>query len=320
MILKDSAIYIAGHCGLIGSAVTQRFQMAGYTNLICRTHDELDLTDQDAVNNFFEESRPEYVIMNAAVPANSINVKSNPAKLMLDNIAMIQNVFSACISTSIKKLLYVCSIACYPSDVKTITLANGERGLHEDMLQPGKIKKVSERYYAMPKLLGLELSRLLNDKSIVRCVTLVIPHAYGINYHYNDPSRLPVYPSLIKRFCDAVKNRSPEVVIWGSGGLRREFTYVDDLAEGYLLLLESEDAEGIYNIGAGQFISIREAAETMKRVTRYPGEIVYDRTKPDGMEFPMLCTDRLRALGWQPVMKFEEGVRKACEYYTKMWG
>ena len=319
VLSKQSKIYIAGHRGLIGTAVTGKLQEAGYSNLIFREHSELDLTSQAAVYDFFHAERPEYVIMNAAVPANSVNVKKNPVKLMLDNTAMIQNVFSAALDTGVKKLLYACSVACYPSEALLSCETAGEGSLSEELLQPGRIEKVTERYYAMPKLLGEELCRAMNDHGIMKCVTLVIPHAYGICYHYEDPSRLPVYPALIKRFCDAAKNHTPEVVIWGSGKLLREFTYVDDIADGYRLLMEQDDAEGIYNIGAGQFVSIREAAETMKEVTGYQGEITFDLTKPEGIGFPLLNTEKLRALGWRPMTEFKDGVKKSCEYYERMF-
>lgn len=320
MMKKDSKIYIAGHRGLIGTAVTQRLRDKGYTNLVYRTHEELDLTRQDAVETFFTLEKPEYVIMNAAMPANSVNVRVNPVGVMLDNIAMIQNVFSAAASSHVQKMLYVCSIACYPSDAAKETLPDGKSILHESEMQPGKIEKVTERYYAMPKLLGKELCQVFNDSGKMRCVTVVVPHAYGTHYHYDDPSRLPVYPALIKRFCDACKQNLPEVEIWGTGLLHREFTYVDDLADGYLLLLEREDACGIYNIGSGKFVSIKETAQAIKAVTGYQGEIVFDTTKPDAVEFPMLCTDRLCALGWSPKVEFIDGVKRSCDYYRKNYG
>lgn len=320
MIDKGSRIYIAGHKGLIGTALTQKLKEKGYRNLLYRSHEELDLTCQSAVDVFFAEHHPEYVVMNAAMPANSVNVRSDPAGVMIENLSMIDHVFSAAANSGVKKLIYACSVACYPSDAETAMLSDGTRMIREEAMQPGKIERLSERYYAMPKLLGKELCRVLTISGKMRCATLIIPHAYGTHYHYEDPQRLPVYPALVKRFCDAVKESADEIVIWGSGNLRREFTHVSDIAEGYSLLLENEDAVGDYNIGAGRMISIRELAETLKKVTGYQGKILYDTSKPDAVEFPVLCSDKLRSLGWEPRMELEEGVRLSCSHYLENYG
>lgn len=320
MLNQDSKIYVAGHTGLIGTALTQRLQDKGYRNLLYRSHRDLDLTCQAAVEAFFEENRPEFVIMNAAMPANSVNVRANPVGVMLDNTAMIQNVFSAAMKFGVKKMLYVCSVACYPSDAEIKVLPDGGRTIDETQMQPGRIDKLSERYYAMPKLLGKEMCRVFNESGRMQCVTVIVPHAYGYYYHYDDPQRLPVYPSLVKRFCDGAKSGAKEVVIWGSGNLHREFTHVNDLADGYIMLLDRDDAVGDYNIGSGRMVSIRELAECLKEITGFRGEIVFDTTKPDAIEFPVLNTERLRAIGWKPSVAFEDGVKMSCEYYSKNYG
>lgn len=312
MLDKDSRIYIAGHKGLLGSALMEEMNRRSFTNLLCRTHEELDLTQQAAVEAFFAAERPEYVVLNAAVPANSVNKRTNPMGLMLDNTLIIANVMSAAQRHGVKKLLYICSIACYPSHA-----ALREGRLPETSLQPGTIEDETERYYAMPKLLGEEICRAVNRIGTMKCVTLVVPQSYGTFYHYEDPQRLQVFPALVKRFQDAKRDGLPEVVVWGTGNLRRELTFASDLADAYLLLMEREDAEGIYNVGTGKYISVREMAETIGRVTGYSGKIVFDATKPEAIEFPLLSSDRIRALGWVPKTTFEDGVKAACAYYAR---
>lgn len=308
---KNSKIYIAGHGGLLGTALTDHMLHQGFTNLLCRTHAELDLTRQSAVDAFFAAEKPEYVVLNAAVPANSVNKRENPMGLMLDNTLIVANVMSAALRHGVKKLLYVCSIACYPANA---ALENGQ--LPESAMQPGPIEVETERYYAMPKLLGEEICRAANRAGSMQCVTLVISQAYGTAYHFDDPQRLPVFPALVKRFMDGKRDAVPEVVVWGTGALRRELTSAKDLAAAYLLLLEREDAQGVYNVGAGAYISVREMAETIRDVSGYTGNLIFDDTKPEAIEFPLLCSDRIRALGWKPQATFEDGVRAACACYA----
>lgn len=315
-ISKDSKIYVAGHRGLIGSALMERLQEKGYRNLLYKSHAELNLTRQNDVEAFFVAEKPEYVILNAAMPANSVNVHTNPVCLMLDNTAIVSNVISASLKNDAKKLLYVSSIAAYPSDAACVPSPDGPL-LPEDAMQPGRIDKESERYYAMPKLLGEEMCRAINHLGKMRCVSVVIPHAYGLDYHYEDPNRLPVFPALIKRFCDGRQNNASEIVIWGTGKLRRELTFVYDIADAYILLLENKDAAGIYNVGSGRYVSIREMAETIKEVSGFQGELLFDPTKPESIEFPLLCSDKLRALGWQPEMTFRDGIKRAYDNYVK---
>ncbi|MGI6348320.1 MAG: NAD-dependent epimerase/dehydratase family protein [Eubacteriales bacterium] len=316
MILPESKIYVAGHRGLIGSALMERLYEKGYCNLVYKKHDELDLTRQDDVETFFADEKPEYVILNAAVPANSVNIRNNPVGLMLDNTAIISNIISSCVKNSVKKLVYVCSIAAYPSDAACISTPDGF-ALLEDEMQPGRIEKETERYYAMPKLLGEEICRAINKTGKMQCVSVVVPHAYGYAYHYEDPNRLSVFPALIKRFYNATQTGAQYVEIWGTGKLRRELTFVSDIAAAYELLLRSETATGVYNVGSGRYVSVREMAEVIKSVSGYQGDIIFDITKPDAIEFPLLCSDKLRALGWKPEMTFVDGVKRAYSFFTE---
>ena len=250
------------------------------------------------------------------MPANSVNVRTNPVGLMLDNTAIVSNVISASLKNGVKKLLYVSSIAAYPSDAARRPSEAGTLFLEESM-QPGRIDKVSERYYAMPKLLGVELCRVINETGKMQCVIAVVPHAYGMDYHYEDPNRLPVFPALIKRVHDGIINGAPEIVIWGTGNLRRELTFADDIADAYILLLQDQNAAGIYNVGSGRYVSIREMAQTIKEISGFKGALNFDITKPDSIEFPLLCSDKLRALGWEPNTPFKDGVKRAYDYYVR---
>lgn len=315
MLNQDSRIYIAGHTGMIGTVLTKRLQELGYRNLLYKTHKELDLTRQDEVEAFFKINRPEYVIMNAAVQSNSVNVHKDPIGIMLGNALMIQNIFSAAMQYGVKKMLYVGSAACYPSDAEKTIFPNGSEMVLEDAMRPGRIDKLTERYYVMPKLLATELCRVLNETGTMQCVVALPTHIYGYYYYYHEPQRLAVYPALVKRFCDAVRQGFDKVTIWGSGNLRREFTHVNDLVEAFILLLIHDDAIGNYNIGAGKMISIRELACALKEITRFKGEVVFDTTKPDADEIPMLGTEKIRTLGWKPKVEFADGVRMSCEYY-----
>jgi GDP-L-fucose synthase len=319
LIDKDSKIYVAGHRGLIGSALMRKLYEGGYTNLVYRTHAELDLTRQADVEELFLKEKPECVILNAALPANSINRKTKPLSLMLDNTAIIYNVISSCLVNNVKKLIYVASVAAYPSDA-SVAVESAGPVIKEINMKPGEIKNEAERYYAMPKLLGSEICRVINKAGSMHCAVLVPAHVYGLEYRYETPDNLPVFPALIRRFSDAVKTGASEVVVWGTGKLRREMTFVDDLADAFIFLLQDDNATGIYNATSGSYVSIKEMTETIKEVLKFQGKITFDTTKPEADEFPLLSTEKLRALGWSPKVNFREGVEKACAYYMEHFG
>ncbi len=317
---QNSKIYVAGHRGMIGTELIKRLRERGYNNLVYKPHSDLDLTRQADVEALFEEERPEYVIMNAGVMSNAVNISTNPAGIMMDNTAMISNVIGASVKYHAKKMLFVASGGCYPSDAEVEILPDGQRMVRETAVRPGRIDRESERYYVMPKLLGAELCETLRKAKLLKTVTVFPAHVYGDAYYYNDPQRMPVYPALVKRFCDAARDNTPEVVVWGTGKLRREFVNVRDVADAYILLLADDSAEGMYNIASGRMISIRELAERLKDETGYQGKIVFDSTKPEANEFAMMNSDKLRALGWEPKVTFEAGLKMSCDYYRKNYG
>lgn len=317
---QNSKIYVAGHRGMIGTALMERLQEKGYINLVYKTHNELDLTRQVDVEAFFAAEKPDYVIMNAAVVSNAVNISVNPAGIMLDNTAMITNVIEASVKYHVKKLLFVASAGCYPSDADVEIRSDGQRVIKESALRPGRIDRESERYYVMPKLLGTVLCETLQVAGLLNSAVALPTHVYGDAYYYNDPQRMPVYPALVKRFCDAAKDHAPEVVVWGTGNLRREFTNVRDVVEAYILLLEAEEAHGPYNIASGRMVSIRELAERLKAETAYQGKIVFDSTRPEANEYALMNTDKLRSLGWKPSVALEDGIRMSCDYYQRHYG
>lgn len=320
MLNQDSKIYVAGHRGMIGTELMKALREKGYNNLVYKSHNELDLTRQTDVEALFEAERPEYVIMNAGVMSNAVNISTNPAGIIMQNTAIISNVFGAALKYGVKKLLFVASAGCYPSDADVEIRPDGQRVIKETALRPGRIDRESERYYVMPKLLGTVMCETLQAAGLLKSAVALPTHVYGDAYYYNDPQRMPVYPALVKRFCDAARDNAPEVVVWGTGNLRREFTNVRDVVEAYILLLEKEDAQGPYNIASGRMVSIRELAEQLKAETGYRGKIVFDSTKPEANEYALMNADRLRALGWEPKVAFEDGVKMSCDYYRKNYG
>jgi GDP-L-fucose synthase len=265
------------------------------------------------------EEKPECVILNAALLSNSINTEIKGVSLMLDNTTMIFNVISSCLANNVKYLIYVASVSAYPSDASVDYEPTGPV-LKESSMKPGAINNESERYYAMPKLLGSEICRAINKVGSMRCTVLALSHVYGLEYHYEIPDNLPVFPALIKRFSDAINTGASEIVLWGTGNLRRERIFVDDLADAFICLLSTDSAMGIYNVSSGNYISIKEMAETIKEISKYKGKIIFDATKPEADEFPLLSTERLRSLGWYPKTSFREGVEKAYAYYMEHFG
>jgi GDP-L-fucose synthase len=235
---------------------------------------------------------------------------------LLGNNLIIINTVGACLLTGVKKLLFTSSEASYPDEIEEFSMSQ-QRRISELSLAPGGVANKSQRCYALPKMFGNEVCRTVNEQKVLRCVSVVPTHLYGIEYSYNDPNRLPVFSALVKRFSDAVRDGLNEVVVWGTGKLRREYTHVNDIANAFLCLLENEDAVGAYNVSSGRYFSIRETAEIIKDVTGFKGEIVFDTSKPDGKERALLDTAKLRALGWAPKVQFREGVEKAVAWYRE---
>ena len=315
-INKESKIYIAGHRGLVGTALLECFKEAGYNNLVYRTSQELDLTRQNYVEDFLNQEKPDAIILNAAIAGNSVSLRTIPTRLLAGNTLIVLNVLSAAEKLGTGKILFTSSATIYPDDAAPVFDGINEC-LDENEAKPGRINKESDRCYIFPKLIGIEMCRFLNNNKNLPCVAVIPCHIWGKHYAYNEPNRLSVIPMLIQRFHDAVINDKPEVVVWGTGNLRRELLHSEDLAKAYLKLMEDDNAVGLYNAGYGSYITIKEIAETIKSTVGYKGNIVFDVSKPEATELRLLASDKLRELGWRPEISFQSGIQAVYDHYVK---
>lgn len=300
---KYSKIYIAGHRGLVGSAIVRRLEAAGYSRLIFRTHAELDLTRQAGVEAFFLSEKPEYVILSAAkvggIGANS----TYPADFIYDNLAIAQNVIHAAYKTGVKKLLNLGSSCIYPK------LA--PQPMKEEYFMTGPLEVTNEAY-AIAKIAAIRLCKHFNDQYGTNFISGMPTNMYGPGDNY-DLNNSHVLPAMIRKFHEAKTHGGP-VVLWGDGSAFREFLYSDDLADAVVYLLENKDFADIgefVNIGSGSEVSILQLAETIARIVGYQGEVRWDTSKPNGTPRKLMDSGRLFALGWKPKVGLEEGIRKA---------
>ena len=301
MIDKAAKVYIAGHRGLVGSAIQRRLQAGGYTNLITRTHKELDLLDQKATNSFFEAERPEYVFLAAAKVGGIHANNTYPADFIYENLTVQNNVIHAAHAHGAKWLCFLGSSCIYPRDCP--------QPIKEEYFLTGPLEKTNEPY-AVAKIVGIELCDLYNKDLGTRFVSVMPTNLYGPNDTY-DLANSHVLPALIRKAHEAKVRGDSEYVVWGSGNPMREFLYVDDMADACVFLLENHIHDGIYNIGSGTDVTIRELAETVMDVIGFTGKIVFDSSKPDGTPRKLLDVSRMAGLGWRAKVSLREGIRLA---------
>jgi len=304
-LTKDSKIYLAGHRGLVGSAISRRLHHLGYTNLVTRAHSELDLTRQADVEAFFDAVRPDYVILSAAkvggIGANS----AYPADFLYQNLAITQNVIHSAYKTGVTKLLNLGSSCIYPK------LA--PQPLTEDSLLTGPLEVTNEAY-AVAKIAAIRLCKHFNDQYGTNFISAMPTNMYGPGDNY-DLNSSHVLPAMLHKFHEAKRNGGP-VTLWGNGSAYREFLYSDDLADAVVFLLENKnyaDLGELINIGSGRELTIRQLAESIQNVVGYTGEVVWDATKPNGTPRKLLDSSRLAAFGWHPKVDLEEGLRRAYQ-------
>lgn len=302
----SSRIYIAGHAGLAGSAICRRLQRAGFTNLITRTHAELDLCRQHDVEAFFSAERPEYVFLAAARVGGIAAHAAMPAEFLHDNLALQNNVIHSAWKYGAKKLLFVASSAIYPRDAP--------QPLREDSLLTGPLEPSVESY-AVAKIAGLRMAQAYRRQYGFKAITAVPTNLYGPGDHF-DASHAHVLAALLRRFTEAAASGAPHVTVWGSGDQRREFLHVDDLADALLFLMLHYDGADIVNVGTGSDVSIRELAGYLARVTGFKGRILFDTTKPDGAPRKQLDVSRLAALGWRASIALDRGLEQTYRWYT----
>ena len=306
-LTKASRVYVAGHRGLVGSAIVRALQLAGYDNLVLRTHQELDLTNQAAVREFFQAERPEAVIMAAArvggIHANS----SRPALFIRDNLLIQDNVIDASHRSGVAKFVFLGSSCIYPK------LA--PQPIKEEYLLTGPLEPTNE-WYAIAKIAGVKMCQAYRREFGFNAISLMPTNLYGPGDNF-DLQNSHVLPALIRRFHEAKVRGDENVTVWGTGTPRREFLHVDDLAEAVLYLLHAYDAEPIVNIGWGQDVTIRELAELVLSAVGYSGRLIFDSSKPDGTPRKLLDVTRLASLGWQPKIPLKSGIERTYAWFKE---
>lgn len=308
---KNSKIYIAGHRGMVGSAVIRRLKELGYNNIIHRELNELDLRRQEQVEKFFEEEKPEYVFLAAAKVGGIHANNTYPAEFIYDNLTIEANIIHSAYKNGIKKLLFLGSSCIYP---KLATQPIVEEELLNGYLEP------TNEAYAIAKITGIELCKFYRRQYGSDFISAMPTNLYGINDNFNLETS-HVMPALIRKFHEAKLNGDKEVVIWGTGTPKREFLYVDDLADGLIHLMNNYSDEIHLNIGTGEDVEIRELARIIKEVVGYSGEIINDTSKPDGTPRKLLNVDRLHATGWKHEVGLREGIERVYKWYlTKVEG
>ena len=305
-IPKDARIFVAGHNGLVGSAVIRKLRGEGYTNLLVARRDQLDLRDQAAVNYWFRANRPEYVYLVAGTVGGIMANSTRPAEFLYDNMMIHGTVVHASYLYGVTKLLYLGSSCINPR--------HATQPITEDQLLTGALEPTNESY-ALAKITGIKLCSSYRTQYGSDFISAMPTNLYGPNDNF-DLNSSHVLPALIRKFDDAKASSTTEVEIWGTGSAKREFLHVDDLANACLFLMEHYDEEGHVNVGTGEDCSIRELAELVRDIV-YPGaELVFDTTKPDGMPRKVLDVSKLRSFGWSPTIDLEDGIRSTYQWFT----
>lgn len=304
---KDSKIYVAGHRGLVGSAIVRNLEERGYTNIICRTHKELDLTRQADVEKFFEEEKPEYVFLAAAKVGGIHANNTRPAEFIYENLMIESNIIHSAYKYGVRKLLFLGSSCIYP---KFAT-----QPIKEEYLLTGELEPTNEAY-AIAKITGIELCKFYRRQYGCDFISAMPTNLYGINDNF-DLETSHVLPALIRKFHEAKINTQEEVVMWGTGKPLREFMYVDDLADALVHLMVNYSDEIHVNMGTGKDLSIGELAQIVKEVVGYEGKIVNDLSKPDGTPRKLLDVSRLEATGWKYKTELREGIEKVYKWYLE---
>jgi len=298
---KQAKIYVAGHRGMVGSAIVRRLRRGGYENLVVRTSKELDLRRQEAVEKFFAAETPEYVFLAAAKVGGILANSRHPADFLYDNMILEMNVLHAAYKTGVKKLLFLGSSCIYPRMVP--------QPMKEDCLLTSALEKTNEAY-ALAKISGLKYCEYLNRQYGTDYISVMPTNLYGPNDNYH-PEHSHVLPALIRRFHEAKEAGSENVVIWGTGKPLREFLYVDDVADACVFLMNTYSGDETVNLGTGKELSIKELAELVQKVVGYKGNIVFDPEKPDGTPRKLLDVSKLERLGWHYQTELEDGIRLA---------
>ena len=310
MMERDSKIYVAGHSGMVGSALVRRLRAAGFECLLLPTHQELDLTKQDKVEAFFRRERPRYVFVAAGLVGGIRANSEAPADFFSVNMAIAQNVILSSHAYGVEKLLYLGSACMYP--------ANCRQPMGEDALLTD-LPEVTNEGYALAKICGCRLCSYLQRQYGDRFISTIPANAYGLHDSF-DPQKSHVIPALIAKFHRAKMECLPQVELWGSGRALREFLYTEDLADGCIYLMEHCEEPGPINMGSGEEVSMQRLAEIIRDITGYEGEIVCDASKPDGMARRMVDSTKISQLGWQAKTSLQVGLNLVYQDYLSQIG
>ncbi len=304
---KNSRIYVAGHRGLVGSAIIKHLKSDGYTNLLCRTHQELELTDQTAVKRFFEQEKPEFVFLAAAKVGGIFANNTYPAEFAYSNLQIQNNIVNSSYLSGAKKLMFLGSSCIYPKFAP--------QPIREDALLSGHLEETNKSY-ALAKIAGIIMCQSYNRQYGTNFISVMPTNLYGPGDNYH-PENSHVLPAMIRRFHEAKVANAPTVTIWGTGVALREFLYSDDLADACVFLMNTYEDIEIINIGSGTEVSIKEVAHLVQSTVGYPGKIVFDTSKPDGTPRKLLDSTKLTKLGWKAPTLLSDGLKLAYADFLK---
>lgn len=304
---RHARIFVAGHRGLVGSAIVRRLEQEGCTDLLTRTRAELDLCDRGAVDRFFTQEQPEYVFLAAAEVGGILANNTYPAVFIRDNLAIQCNVIDAAYRAGVKKLLFLGSSCIYPKLCP--------QPIREEYLLTGALEPTNDAY-AIAKIAGIKMCEAYNRQYGTDYISVMPTNLYGPGDNF-DLTSSHVLPALIRKFNEAKVKSSPSVVVWGTGSPRREFLHVDDLADACLFLMQEYSGSEIVNIGVGEDLSIRELAELIRDVVGYTGDLTFDASKPDGTPRKLLDVSRLTGLGWRASIPLREGIAQTYRWYLE---
>ncbi len=301
MMNKDSKIYVAGHRGLVGSAITRKLKELGFNNLILRSRSELDLLSQESVKKFFELERPEYVFLAAAKVGGIYANSKYPADFIYENLLIESNIIYNSFINKFNKLLFLGSSCIYPKFA--------EQPIKEDALLTGELE-VTNECYALAKIAGIKMCQAYNKQYKTNFISVMPTNLYGPgdNFEINNSH---VMPAMLRKFHEAKVNNAENVILWGTGTPRREFLHVDDLADACVFLMQNYDQDKIVNIGTGEDLEIRELANIIKDITGFDGKIIWDDSKPDGTPRKLLDVSLLHSLGWRHKINLHDGIKSA---------
>jgi len=304
---KKAKIYVAGHCGLVGSAIVRRLRSEGYTNLILKAREDLDLLSQQAVGEFFEKEKPEYVFLAAAKVGGILANKTKKADFIYENLQIQNNIIFNSWKSGAKKLLFLGSSCIYPRLCP--------QPIKEEYLMTGPLEETNDAY-ATAKIAGIKMCQSFNEQYGTNFISAMPTNLYGPNDNF-DLETSHVLPAMIRKFYEAKKSSASQVVLWGSGSSKREFLHVDDMADALVFLMEEHDGSEIVNIGTEEDLSIKELAEKVKEAVGYTGEIKWDIEKPDGTPRKLLDVSKLHSLGWKHKISLDNGIKVTYNWFIE---